>query len=474
MKNILRSLSRRKCIGFCILFFLILYIAALIAPYYSHKKVSEAFKKQFAGKSFYSNTVGTERAAYITDNTDALTYRLKMIDEAETEIILSTFDFNADKAGKDVMSALLHAADRGVKVRVIVDGTSGFLDMRGDPFFQALAAHENISLKIYNPINLLTPWKLQARLHDKYVIIDNAMYLLGGRNTMNLFLGDYSSSKNIDRELFVYETTESNDSSLHQLRNYFESIWTLKDSKDYICKRETKEVQDAYISLEKRYEKVTSLYPEVSENWNFTELTMATNKISLLSNPIEAENKVPYMWYSIVKLMEQGQNITIYTPYIICGKEMYADLTALCDEGRKVDIITNDVASGANPFGCTDYLNQKENIWKTGVNVYEYLGAHSSHTKAVLIDDRMTILGSYNLDMRSTYQDTELMLAVDSPELNAVVQKEAARDKTYSRVMTDSGDYENGENYHPREMNTGKKIMYTVLRAVTGLVRRYL
>ena len=139
---------------------------------------------------------GTERVDYIDDNTDALLYRLHMIEEAQDEIILSTFDFNADAAGKDMMAALLHAAQRNVKVKVIVDGISGFLDMRGNSYFKALASHENIEVKVYNSINLLTPWKLQARLHDKYVIVDDKMYVLGGRNTMNLFLGEYTEEKN--------------------------------------------------------------------------------------------------------------------------------------------------------------------------------------------------------------------------------------------------------------------------------------
>lgn len=117
-----------------------------------------------------------------------------MLDEAKDEIILSTFDFNADKSGQDMMASLLHAADRSVSVR------------------------------IYNPINLLKPWNLQARMHDKYVIVDQKMYLLGGRNTTNLFLGDYSRSKNIDRELFVYETAENDSSSIRQLTDYFESV----------------------------------------------------------------------------------------------------------------------------------------------------------------------------------------------------------------------------------------------------------
>ena len=98
----------------------------------------------------------------------------------------------------------------------------------------------------------------------------------------------------------------------------------------------------------------------------------------------------------------------------------------------------------------------------------------STRIKAVLIDDRMSIVGSYNMDMRSTYQDTELMLAVDSPELNAVIRKEAEVNKTYSRYMTPEGTYINGENYVPREMSAGKKIFYGVLRVLIMPFRRFL
>ena len=191
--------------GRIILFLVLIYIALLTVPYIRHKKVSESFQRDFSEREFYSQTTGTERIAYINDNTDALLYRLNMFEQAEKEIILSTFDFNADKSGRDVMAALLHAADRGVKVRVIVDGFSGFMDVKGkgNKWFQALASHENVSLRIYNPITFLKPWKMQARLHDKYVIIDGQMFLLGGRNTMNLFLGDYSKAKKLTAK-FLY------------------------------------------------------------------------------------------------------------------------------------------------------------------------------------------------------------------------------------------------------------------------------
>ncbi len=223
-----------------VLFILVLlYIAALVVPYIPHKKVNKNFKHNFKPNDFYSTTTGTERIAYINDNTDALKYRLRMVEEAQSEIILSTFDFDSDRAGRELLSSLIHAADRGISVRIIIDGTSGFLDVSRSPWFQAAVSHDNVEIRIYNPINFLKPWKMQARLHDKYMIVDEKMFLLGGRNSNNLFLGDYTSAQNIDRELFVYETTKNGNSSLYQLRTYFEKIWAQKDNKTFTCKKMT-------------------------------------------------------------------------------------------------------------------------------------------------------------------------------------------------------------------------------------------
>ena len=460
--------------GWVIVVLILIYVGALTLPYVAHKKVSSTFVKDFEKRSFTNDQAGTERVFYLNDNVEALLYRLRMAEEAKKEIILSTFDFNSDHAGHDIMSVLYQAANRGVKVRIIVDGISGFLDLKGNPWFQALVSHDNVNIRTYNPVNLLKPWTMQARLHDKYFIVDDKMYLLGGRNTANLFLGDYSSKKNIDRELFVYETQASSGSSIYQLKDYFEHVWTSQDSKNYTCRKMTDKVKNCITQLEKQYLDLQTQYPQAYETWNWESLTKETQKVSLLSNPVNAGNKEPWMWYALNQLMKQGEKVTIYTPYIICGKEMYQDLHQLMQNGTCVDIITNAVSSGANPWGCTDYLNQKENIWKTGANVYEFMGKHSCHTKALLIDNHMTILGSYNMDMRSTYQDTELMLVVDSPELNAEIAKEMETDKTYSRTMEDDGTYTYGEYYKEKEMSTGKKIFYAVLRVVTIPIRRFL
>lgn len=452
---------------------LLVFLAAMFGPYIRHKPVSQTYARMFSARRFYGDGPGNERVAYVRDNGEALLYRLRMIEAARREVILSTFEFHADHTGKDVLAALLCAADRGVEIKLIVDGISGFFDMRNDPYFQALAAQKTVSVKIYNPVSLLRPWRLPARLHDKYLLVDGSQYLLGGRNTFDLFLGDRSGKQNIDRELFVYETVQGGQNSAREMRTYFEAVWGLQESRPFSGRADARPAA-ALAQLRARYDSLRERYPAAYTDWDLERLTVPAGRISLLSNPIQAENKEPWIWYALCRLMGDGRQVTVYTPYLICGREMYAGLAALTARGVQVDCIINDAASGANPFGCADYLNQKRNIWKTGVKVYEYMGPHSSHTKAVVVDRRLSILGSYNFDMRSTYQDTELMLAVDSPALNGMIRREAEADQTFSRVRNSKGVYEYGVNYVPRRLTAGKCFFYSFMRLVMLLLRRFL
>ena len=155
-------------------------------------------------------------------------------------------------------------------------------------------------------------------------------------------------------------------------------------------------------------------------------------------------------------------------------REMYDDLSQLTDNNVSVEIITNDVAKGANPWGCTDYLNQKEKIWDTGVKVYELMGEYSSHTKAVLLDSRMSLVGSYNFDMRSTYQDTELMLVIDSEKLNQQIHETESDYMEKSKEVLANGQETEGAKYQGKVLNRKKKLYYGVLRIIIRPLRQLL
>ena len=454
-----------KLIPKILLAFIIYIFCGAVIYYIPHKDVSDEFITEFEKKYYSSSAANTvnERVMCVDDNTDALIIRLKMIEAAKEEIILSTFDFIADESGQDIMAALLCAADRGVDVKIIVDGLTSMLRMSNNEYFAAIASHQNISIKRYNTLNLFTPWKLQARLHDKYLIVDDTMYLLGGRNTYNLFLGDYQRSKNHDREVFVY-SEGSNKQSLNELKDYFDDIWHLDCNTDYDFNVSRKKRSEAINSLYSRYNSLKKLYPEAFAYTDWEHETYETNKITLFYNPIVPYNKAPNLWYCLNRIMLDGDFITIITPYIICSDDMYDDLEKLVSSSSSVNIITNAVENGANPTGCCDYINNSQNILASGVKVYEYCGDHSTHIKTILVDDNISIIGSLNFDMRSVYIDTEMMLVIDCPELNSYLKENAFQMMASSKTLNSDGTYDYGENFVYKELSSKKKNIYSVLK----------
>lgn len=414
----------------------------------------------------------TERIQCIDDNTQALIWRIRVIESAQEELILTTFDFRDDESGRDIMSSLLAAADRGVKVRIVVDGIHGMLFLNRSPWFRTLCASPNVEAKFYNPVNLLTAWKLNFRMHDKYIVADDHAYLLGGRNTGNLFLGNYQQSQNIDRDLLVYSPEPDSGTSLTAVKQYFEEIWQLPDTKPF-----TKSIRpdsSARQEIEVHYQNLHQQYPEAFHPFSWEKETYPTNGIRLLTNPIEAENKAPLLWNYLITIMGQGSDVIIQTPYIICGQSMYQDLTELEQQGTQIQVILNAVENGANPWGCTDYLNQKKNLRATGMDIYEFIGAHSLHTKTVLIDDQISVVGSFNFDMRSAYLDTEMMLVVDSPELNAHLRKIAQDQMDQSLCIRPDGVLVSGQQYQPRPLGVVQTILYGILRIFLPLFRHLL
>ena len=152
-------------------------------------------------------------------------WRLRMIGAAKKSIVLATFDLRADESGTDLLAALDQAAKRGVEIKLLIDGIYQQLFLNGSKDFQALAARENVVVGVYNPVTPAGLFKLNYRMHDKYVIVDDEMYLLGGRNSNDIFLGDYTTDINVDRDILVCDTANGKGESLQDLEAYFQQIW---------------------------------------------------------------------------------------------------------------------------------------------------------------------------------------------------------------------------------------------------------
>ena len=236
-----------------------------------------------------------------------------------------------------------------------------------------------MEVRFYDPTDLLRPWKLNYRLHDKYLIADDNKYILGGRNSNDLFLGSYQENQNIDRDVLVV-SDGGEGSSVSQLLTYFESVWSQPENKTITGK--TSSQTDA---LQERYAALCAVHGKELAAVDWEVETAAVTHVSLLSGSPRAEAKAPELWDALVRLMAQGDDVLLQTPYIICNDKMYNDLEALA-ETRQLRVLTNAVENGANPSGCSDYLREKQNILSRGVDVYEVICGQSLHTKTILIE----------------------------------------------------------------------------------------
>ena len=500
-------------------------VGCALITYHKQPVLTEEDKEELSVDNIWKTRTEPEMAEVIEDNGDALLERIKLISNARDEIILSTFDFRADDSGKLILGALLDASERGVSVNVIVDGVSGFLRMNCNPYFEALAAGEGTSIKIYNKVNPFAPWKSMGRLHDKYLIADRSSYIIGGRNTFSYFLGSSSPYKNYDRDALVYCENPDENSSVNDILSYFGKVWNYKESKAFINGVNALTDTDTYFTISEKNEynycventyshnnsvdssritdkknklaakkkvaaareELHSLYADYCEdntdNGIYKGLGKSVykdmfkdayevNNVALLSNPIEYSSKKPYVWYQLVELMKKAESrVKLHTPYIICNDYMYEGLKSVCDTVGDVSLMTNSVANNGNPFGSADYYVNKNRILGTGIDVWEYEGGYSYHGKSVLIDDNISVIGSFNIDMRSAYLDTELMLVIDSKDINRELNQSMEGYERVARKADKDGSYDNPYNVKPVELSSYRERQMKLIKNFALWVR---
>ncbi|MCC8357002.1 MAG: phospholipase D-like domain-containing protein, partial [Oscillospiraceae bacterium] len=259
------------------------------------------------------DTAGAPHVLALETNEEALEWRLRVIESAEEELVLSTFKWEDDETGRAVMAAVYDAAERGVHVRILIDGMNGQLRLSSSEAFHALAALENVEVRYYNPVNILKPWLLNYRLHDKYIIADGSAYILGGRNVNDLSLSG-NADANADRDVLVYETEPGEDTSLAQLMAYSEQVWDMDCVKEVSWSPSDKRLTQGVSELEAARMEATAADFEAS--------TLEAASVTLLSNPAEAGTKAPVLFESLCAVMAEGEDVVIQTPYIICTRGM--------------------------------------------------------------------------------------------------------------------------------------------------------
>ena len=418
-----------------------------------------------------------DRATILETRPEALNERLRLIHRAEREVVITTYDCRDSESARDILCVALERADAGVRVRMLVDGMTGLVNMRFKPLFLALAAHPNIELRLYNPPGFFTPWRHLGRMHDKYVIVDDMGYILGGRNMFDHFLGEYispSGTYSDDREALVYNSDRSAESSIFQVRDYFEAIWASPDTRAFdsvlpVSEAQCEEILDG---LRARCDALMLDRPELfDESVDYADLTLPTDGIWLISNPINFDAKQPTVFAQLTALMARAEDgVVIHSPYAVLNDWMLERLSGLAGQ-VPVTLMINAVENGANVVASSDYLRHRGEVIGTGMRVLEYAGGNSYHGKSIAIDDDIAVIGSYNLDLRSTYVDTELMLVIRSKDVNALLRSHMDALHAGCRRVIDADTAEVPDGLDIPPLSEGKKIALRLLGGAMQLVR---
>lgn len=371
--------------------------------------------KELIAEQLENNTSKDHLIRYIDDGKESLKVKIEMIKSAEKEIDLSYYRVSPGKTTDLIMGALVQAADRGVKIRMVVDGK---LHNLSKDYQALLTNHPNISLKLYNPFNPLKPWEWNSVLHDKYLRIDDTYLLVGGRN-----LGDqyYQPTRHHtqDLEVLVYNPN-------HEL-GIFKEVKEFADrmhASPYV-KNKHKKVNN-YTNLKMGYLQHIEAYESDVEQLKLLNNYIAVDDIKLFHNPINTGIKEPLVGYVYQQLaLSAKMDVKVQTPYATGYRQLLQTFNKLIENDVNVTYLTNSLSSSPNYPAFSNYMLHRKEFIKTGIHIFEYQsdGSKSLHTKALLIDDTLSVVGSFNLDHRSLSLNTETIVYLKGKEANQALQE---------------------------------------------------
>jgi cardiolipin synthase C len=381
---------------------------------------------------------------------DAFTLRVQLAERAQRTLDIQYFIFKDDDTGQLLMSAILHAAARGVRVRMLIDDT----EARGkDDRVGLLAANPNVEVRLYNPFFIryaefaLTMNRLDYRMHNKLFVVDNAMAIVGGRNVGDEYFdagdapqfGDYDvlATGPIVRDLSKSFDAYWNDRLSIPVRALLGDVPTAQ--KFAALKQDLSEhKEEMHASDEERA--VRSGEPLASILAKDAGIVWAKGEV-LVDSPdkasVEGGDEAGDLFRR--RLLEAARDVKrellIVSPYFIPGTRGERLLLGLAARGVTVRVLTNSLLSTDVVAVHAGYRRYRVPLLEGGVQLYEVKplpgrpqphngvlkepssGQFSLHAKAWVFDRERTFIGSANFDGRSLHLNTEIGLMIDSPEI---------------------------------------------------------
>jgi putative cardiolipin synthase len=363
------------------------------------------------------HSVYAQNKARIIDNPrEALEIRMQLIQEAQYDISISYFIFAKDKTAVEFLALLRKKAREGVRVRILVDDL--FNDIPRS--MGTHLAHEKVEIKNFNKKNVLKLGKtLKYRLHDKLFIVDSKVVILGGRNIEDTY---YSrAEKNYDdRDVYVQGELATT------AQKYYDELWeakhltpfkTLKTSKP----ANQKKIDNSILELDKHEEHIRRKSLKTLNIFNLhlepiDHMTLLRDEISPVKRKLaDSVSGTAFHLYEYIN--KANESVIIDSPYLILTKELESLLQSVIARGVKVRILTNSLKATDGIVPQAAYIGQRKKMVRMGIELYEYFGEDSFHSKSLVIDNKIAIIGSFNFDPRSQNLNTETMSVFYDHEL---------------------------------------------------------
>ena len=395
---------------------------------------------------------GPDTAAFFDTHDTLLTLHLNLIDSAKKTIKFANFSIKDGTASDLFYGKLLEAADRGIEVYILFDGKGHNLFGIRNGKYWALMAHPNVNLAFYEEFDWLRPWTWQNRMHDKYMIIDETYVMTGGVNLEDAFFVETGDDGVYDRDVVIIneDPDRYDESVLKQYNDYFESMWfhpftSVRPS--HVMKRYEKLAEDTYEQLTKTVKEAEEKNQYgAGKTIDWGAHMYPTRKVSLVANAIQRWKKDPHILTTLGKLFDEAEDTIIFqSPYVVPSEEMKSYIS-LEHAKAKIFFVTNSMAVSTNYPAIAGQRKYLRELSTETTQFYHFQGKGYIHAKAYIFDERLSLVGSFNFDPRSSFLSQENLVIIDSKELSAAL-KESIKELARHSVPY----IEDGEQLVPKE-----------------------
>lgn len=425
------------------------------------------------------NEHGPDEAAIMSEREDALALRLEMLDMAEERVDMLYYQLTKDDSGDIILGQLLDVANRGVKVRLVIDATGSGYRLRNNKIAWALHGHPNVQFRLFSQVSFWRPWTIHNLLHEKMILVDNKLLLVSGRNIVDRFLEPGHPEEGAVQDFDILVRSRSPkfyQSVIPQAVQHFDDCWNAGQTRlavRHFTKK--KQVEGQYmvgqlISRARRLAFMHTTYFGGPSVWERL-VWQPTSRITFLSNNVNEIYKTPRLWAEITRMMNRSQEqVRFLSPYFIPTRSMRSFLDYEHLRSVDVHLLTNSIGSTPNLIAFGGYVNRRKGLLNEGRKIFEYQGPGCIHAKVMTFDERYTMIGSFNADARSAYLSCEIMLVLDSPELTEDMNTRIDRLEQYSSLQTDRElkGYLPSENVEERSAPRSKRAQLLFFR---GLAR---